>query len=135
MFVAGTSGRDFGGIVVTSTDIRVGNVEVHLNLTSETELVCHVHHSGEKIPNVVESISNSATTSVQGEEVVVTKTKITSSNGDEASSDGSDLSNECLNTCVREREGLTCTVGFLRWSVDATNEVSNLIHEFLIYLL
>jgi len=130
LFVAGTSGGDLAGVVVASTDIRVGHVEVHLNLTSKTELVCDVHDSREKIPNVVESISNSAATSVQGEEVVVRKTKITSSNGDEASSDRSDLSNECLNTGVRQGEGLTYTVRSRRWSVDATYEVSNLIHEF-----
>ena len=98
LFVFGTSGRDLGGIVVASTDIRIGHVEVHLDLITEIELVCHVHDSGEKIPNVVESISNGATTSVQGEEIVVTKTKITSSNCDETSSDGNDLSDEGLDT-------------------------------------
>ena len=100
LFARSTSGRDLSGIVVASTDVRISLVEVHLDLTSKTELVCHVHYCGEKIPNVVESISNSTTTCVQSEEVVIGKVEITSSNGDEASSDGDDLSDECLNTRV-----------------------------------
>ena len=55
-----------------------------MNLSTKIELVCKIHVSGEKIPKVVESISNSAATSVQGEEIVVTKPKITSRNSDEA---------------------------------------------------
>jgi hypothetical protein len=46
------------------------------------------------LPDIVESGSNGTTTSVQSEEVVITETKITSGNSDEASSDGDELSNE-----------------------------------------
>jgi hypothetical protein len=69
-----------------------------LDLTTKIELISHIHNSGKKIPHVVESVSNSTTTGIQGEEIVVTKTKVTSSNGDETSCDGNDLSNESLNT-------------------------------------
>jgi hypothetical protein len=53
-----------------------------------------IHDSGQELPDIVESGSNGTTTSVQSEEVVITETKITSGNSDEASSDGDELSNE-----------------------------------------
>ena len=54
------------------------------------------HNSGRLIPYIVESVSNNTTTSIQCEEVVYTKTEITSSNSDEAGSDGNEFSNKGL---------------------------------------
>ena len=55
------------------------------------------------MPDIVESGSNCTTTSVQSEEIVITETKITSGNSDEASSDGDELSNEGLAASFGER--------------------------------
>ena len=44
--VIGTSGGDLGGIVVASTDGRIGLVEVHLDLWFKAKLFCCIHNSG-----------------------------------------------------------------------------------------
>ena len=82
---------------IVSIDNKISHVEILKKLTIKIESVREPRDSGEKIPKVVEFIRSSIVTSIKGEEVFVTKPKITSSNNDIARCDGDNLTNECLN--------------------------------------